>query len=333
VPSNVRVRRSRFLSCLLSTGIVAFAPYVHAAPSSTSIEQGYELGEVQHPRAIAMGGVGQVWGGSTAAIFLNPANLSLFRVYHIEGLAAFGPEARRQSYGGAIVDSATSRLAGGFGGTWSQMDPDGIRRQWTDLRLTLAYPIAERIHLGMTGRYLRANQGTTRGPFGPSAVSDGTSAESIVNEFTFDAGAAVAITEQFRAAVSGRNLTAPGTGLMPLGVAGGIGWSNQIVTAEVNTLVDFTTFGSARARTMVGGEYLLADHVPLRAGYRYDAGMKTHSLGLGAGYVDRRFSIEVGGRRDIVADNPATTIAVGLRIFIDSPGSGGGGGGSDSDAF
>lgn len=281
-----------------------------------------------------MAGANQVWGGSTTAVFANPANLPLYRVYHLEALAAFGPEARRQSYGGAVVDSSTSKLAGGFGGTWSQMDPDGIKRQWTDLRLALAYPLGDRFHLGLTGRYLRVNQGVTRGPFGASLASDGLSTEPIVSEFTFDAGAAIAITEQLRVAVSGRNLTAPGVGFLPTGLAGGLGWSNQTVTVEGNTLVDFTTFGEARARFMLGGEVLLADRVPLRTGYRYDAGLKTHALSLGAGYVDRRFSVEVGARRDIVADNPATTIAVGIRIFIDSGGIGGsqGGPGQDGDS-
>jgi hypothetical protein len=293
-----------------------------ASPSSTSIEQGYEMGEVQHPRSIALAGAQQVWGGSTTAVFVNPANLALYRVYHLEGLAAFSPEARRQSSGGAVVDSSTSRLAGGFGGTWSQMDPDGIRRQWTDLRLTLAYPLGDRFHLGVTGRYLRVNQGISRGPFGASLASDGASTEPIISEFTFDAGAAIAITEQFRFAVSGRNLTAPGNGLLPLAVAGGLGWSNRTVSVEADAMVDFTTFGEARARAMLGGEVLLADHVPARLGYRYDAGTKTHGIGVGAGYVDKRFSIELGARRDVVADNPATTIAVGIRIFIDSGGSG-----------
>lgn len=302
----------------------------HAAPSSTSVEQGYELGEVQHPRSVALAGAQQVWGGSTTALFVNPANLPLYRVYHIEGLAAFSPEARRQSYGGAVVDSSTSRLAGGFGGTWSQMDPDGIRRQWTDLRLSLAYPLGDRFHLGVTGRYLRMNQGATRGPFGASLASDGTSSDPIVNEFTFDAGLAVALAERLRLAVSGRNLTAPGHGIMPLGVAGGLGWSNHTITIEANSLVDFTTFGSARMRMMVGGELLLADRFPLRAGYRYDAGMKTHAVGAGAGYVDRRFSIELGGRRDVVADHPSTMIAVSLRFFIDSGATTGGGDSSDS---
>jgi hypothetical protein len=324
---------ARAVATLVGLASVSSSGIALADPSSTSIEQGYELGEIQHPRTVAMGGAAQVWGGSTTAVFVNPANLPLYRVYHLEGLAAFGPEARRQSYGGAVVDSSTSRLAGGFGGTWSQMDPDGIRRQWTDLRLALAYPLGDRFHVGLTGRYLRANQAVTRGPFGQSLASDGRSDEPIVNEFTFDAGAAVAITEGLRLAVSGRNLTAPGYGLMPLIVAGGLGWSNRTVTAEANTLVDFTTFGSARARAMAGAEILLADHFPVRGGYRYDAGMKTHALSLGLGYVDRRFSVDVGGRRDIVADHPSTMISVGLRFFIDSGGATGAGGGDATESF
>jgi hypothetical protein len=105
---------------------------------------------------------------------------------------------------------------------------------------------------------------------------------------------------------------------LPLVAAGGIGWSNQTITFEANSLLDFTTFGSVRARAMFGAEVLLADRFPVRAGYRYDAGMKTHALGLGVGYVERKFSIEIGGRRDIVADHPATTAALGVRFFIDS---------------
>lgn len=300
---------------------------VHAAPSSTSIEQGYDLGEVQHPRTVGMGGANQVWGGSTSAVFANPANLSLYRVYHLEGLAAFSPEARRQSYGGAVVDSSTSKLAGGFGGTWSQMDPDGIKRQWTDLRLTLAYPLGDRFHLGVTGRYLRATQAVSRGPFGGSPASDGTPNDPLTSQFTFDAGAAIAVTEGLRFAISGRNLTAPGTGLMPTVLAGGLGWSNQTISIEADSLVDFTTYTKARARAMVGGEVLLADHIPARLGYRFDDGTRTHALSLGAGYVDKRFSIEVAGRRDIVGDNPSTMISVGLRFFVDSIGAGSSGSG------
>jgi len=321
VRTSLRTRYVRYALSSCALVLACAAPTVaRADPSSTSIPQGYDRGEIPHPRQLALCGAQQVWGGSTTAVFLNPANLPLYRVYHIEGIAAFSPEARRQSYGGAVVDSSTSRLAGGFGGTWTAMDPDGIRRRWADLRLALAYPLGDRFSIGLTGRYLRVNQSTAAGPLGASLASDGTKDEPLFGQFTFDAGIGVGITEQFRLALSGRNLTAPGTSLAPVGVAGGIGWSNQTVSVEADTLVDFTTFGSARSRFMLGGEVLLADRFPLRGGYRYDAGMKTHSLGLGAGYVERRFSVEIGARRDIVGDHPATIFGVGLRIFIDTTG-------------
>jgi hypothetical protein len=324
-------RSTKKIGVALAAAIALFSSRGQASPSTTSIEQGYDLGEVQHPRTVAMAGANQVWGGSTSAIFANPANLSLYRVYHLEALAAFSPEARRQSYGGAVVDSSTSKLAGGFGGTWSQMDPDGIKRQWTDLRLTLAYPLGDRFHLGVTGRYLRATQAVGRGPFGSSVVSDGKPDDPLTSQFTFDAGAAIAITEGLRFGVSGRNLTAPGIGLMPTVLAGGLGWSNQTVSVEADSLIDFTTYQKARARAMVGGEVLLADHIPVRAGYRFDDGTHTHALSLGAGYVDKRFSVEVAGRRDIVADHPATMISVGLRFFVDSIGGSGGNASGEAD--
>jgi len=295
----------------------------NADPSTTTIAQGYEAGEVQHPRSIAMAGAQQAWGGSTNAVFTNPANLPLYRVYHLEALGTFSPEARRESFGGAIVDSSTSRLAGGFGGTWSQMDPDGIKRSWTDLRLVLAYPLGDRFGLGLTGRYLRVGQRTGAGPLGGSLVSDGTKDDPLMSEFTFDAGAAVSITDSIRLGVTGKNLTATGTAFMPLQLAGGAGYSNGTLTLEADELIDFNTFGTARGRTMVGGEVLVADRFPLRGGYRFDAGMKTHALGLGAGYVDKKFSIEIGARRDIVADHPSTMISIGLRFFIDQAGGGG----------
>ncbi|MBS2013230.1 MAG: hypothetical protein JST00_10105 [Deltaproteobacteria bacterium] len=322
----MRLVRRRILALALSLVGLLQAERASADPSSTTIAQGYELGETQHPRSIAMGSANQVFGGSTSAIYGNPANLPLYRIYHIEALGGFGPEARRQMYGAAIADSSTSRLAGGFGGSWSQMDPDGIKRNTTDLRLTLAYPLGDRFSLGLTGRYIRVGQRVSSGPFGASYASDGSKDEPLVNEFTVDAGAGFQVTENVRIGLTGKNLTAPGTALVPLILAGGIGYSNGTFTIEGNAHSDFTTWGSARGRYMLGAEYLVADRFPLRIGYRYDDGMKTHALGFGAGYVDRRFSVELGARRDIVADYPSTMVSIGLRFFIDSGGATGSGG-------
>lgn len=292
----------------------------HADPSTTSPEQGYDLGEVQHPRSVAMGGARTALGTSTNALWGNPANLPMSRVYHFEALANWGPEARRQSYGGAIVDSSTNRLAGGFGGVWGSMDPDGIRRQWTDLRLVLAYPLLDKLSVGVTGRYLRANQSVSSGPLGESFVSGGTRGEAVWNNLTLDLGVTLAPIDGLRIAAVGKNLSNPGHRIAPTLFLGGVGYQTGIVSIEAEGLADFTTHGRAAGRFMLGAEVFLADHVPLRAGYRFDEATKVHTVSGGAGYVDKRWSIELGIRRDVSATYPATLATLALRYFYDAGG-------------
>lgn len=310
------VRRTVVLGALATA---SFAPkWAAAEPSTTTVEQGYELGEIQHPHAVAVGGAQNALGTSTTAIFHNPANLPLARVYHFEGLAAVGLEARRQSYGGAVADSATNRLAGGFGGTWSQLDPDGLKRTWTDLRLALAYPFGDRLSFGIAGRYLRTAQGVARGPLGASLASDGTSSDPIYNGFTFDAGATILPTSNLRIGLVGHNLTNPSIGLAPTTFGGGIGYQSSLFAIEADGMADFTTYRKTKSRIMAGGTLFLADRFPVRGGYRYDDGMKTHAVSAGVGYVDKQFSVDLAGRRDVVADFPATTIVLGFRFFYQS---------------
>src|SRR5258708_21002310 len=127
---------------------------------STSPEQAYDLGEIPSARAVGMGGALNALGVSTTAVYLNPANMPLARVYHLEALAAFSPEAKRQTYGLAIVDSVlnTSHVSGGLAGAWSQIDPDGNHRTWTDLRGAVALPLGDHLSLGATVRWLRVDQ-------------------------------------------------------------------------------------------------------------------------------------------------------------------------------
>ncbi|MGH7327177.1 MAG: hypothetical protein ACREJX_02390 [Polyangiaceae bacterium] len=313
--------RSRSFAVSLSSSLVlciaTFASSALADPSSTTPQQGYDLGEIQSPRELAMGGAQNALGTATTAIYMNPANLPVTRTYTFEGLAAFSPDARRQSYGGGVADSSTSRLAGGFGGTWNMLDPDGVRRQWSDLRLSLAYPISDKIYVGATGRYLHVDQSVAAGPFGASPVSDGTRDSPVFNNFTFDLGATVLPTEGLAIGLVGHNLTAPGNGLAPTTLVGGIGYQQHLFAIEADGLADFTTWSSTRLRAMIGGEIFLADHFPIRAGYRYDDGQKAHALSAGLGYIDKKFSIEISGRRDIVAEHPMTLFVLGLRYFYD----------------
>jgi hypothetical protein len=289
---------------------------------STSPEQAYDRGEIPSARAVGMGGALNALGVSTTALYLNPASMPLARVYHLEALAAFSPEAKRQTYGLAVVDSVlnTSHVSGGLAGTWSQLDPDGIHRTWTDVRGALALPLGDRFSLGATVRWLRTDQYVSRGPFGPSLASDGTPNGPILNTITFDAGATATIADGLRVAVVGHNLTNPGTALAPTTGGAGVGYFTPTVAVEADGLLDFTTWGGTRGRLMAGGELFLADRYAVRVGWQYDAGTKLHAPSLGLGYIDPRWSIELGLRHDLVSDHASTLGVLSLRYFYDALG-------------
>lgn len=288
-----------------------------ADPSTTSPQQGYDLGDIWTPRGVALAGAQTALGTSTNALFNNPATMPFAKTYHFEALASVSPEGRRQAYGGAIVDSI-GRFNGGFGGTWTSLDPDGINRQWVDLRWAAAAGLGDKLGIGVGGRYLRVTQDVGKGPLGASPVSDGTPKGPVLNVPTIDAGLAFAPIPQIRFGVVGKNLTNPQTSLAPLTLAGGVGLLLGIFSLESDVLVDFNTWNNrAHPRFSTGAELFLFDHVPVRVGYRFDEGQRTHALGWGLGWVDKKFSVEASARRDLVADAPMMVIVLGLRYFYD----------------
>jgi hypothetical protein len=288
---------------------------------SISPEQAYDLGQIPSPRPVAMGDALNALGVSTSALYLNPANMPYARLYHLEALAAYGPESTRQTYGLAIVDSLLNagHISGGVGATWSEFDPQGIQREWIDGRAALALPLGEHLSFGLTGRWLRVGQGRGVGPFGPDPVSDGGSGP-LTTIITFDAGATVSIIEGLRIGVVGHNLTNPGTALAPTTLAGGIGYTTSLFSIETDGLVDFTTWGTPKGRLMAGGEVFLADRYAVRAGWRYDAGMNVNAGSLGFGYIDPRWSVEASYRHDIGSDHTSSLMVLSFRYFYDALG-------------
>jgi len=114
---NLLIRAVRKLLGATAASLAAFAVLgsalehgAFASPSSTSTAEGYDLGNVESPRALAMGGGLAATGASTVGLYQNPANMELSRVYHFEADGAFSPEARRYDFGGAIVDSGERPL-------------------------------------------------------------------------------------------------------------------------------------------------------------------------------------------------------------------------------
>jgi opacity protein-like surface antigen len=288
---------------------------------------GFNYGETDTPRSGAMGGALRALGGANTAHYLNPANMGITRLYHIQALTQFTPEVGRHLYGGAIVDS-TRRLSGGVSFIGGFQDADGIDRSHLDARISLAFAITNRFHLGLSGRYMNLDQEGV-GPFGNSRASGGlvdpddpAGRESLVNTVTFDAGMTIKATDELHIGVSGQNLSYPNNGILPTTVGGGIGYGTRDFSVEVDGVADFNSWPEISPRVMAGGEYLLANHFPIRVGYRFDllAGSEldpSHQVSGGLGYVDTSFGVEASVRRT-VAGPAATIILVGVSIHLES---------------
>lgn len=316
----------------LSVGLALLAPAPAAAdPSPLDPNVIYNYGENETPRSAAMGGALRALGFGTSAIFTNPAALSEVRLYHIQALAQVTPETGRQVYGGTIVDSVTSRLAGSFSFLGGFMDPSGIDRGFLDLRLALSFPFSDKFMLGLGGRYLKVTQ-SGLGPFGLSQVSGGlmdvgadkeagkpTPRLAMMNTLTWDAGIVIRPTDSLFIAVVGQNLTWTKSSLMPLTVGGGIGYGGESFSIEADGIADITSWNKPTARIGLGGEYVIAQVVPIRLGYKFDQGAKLHTLSVGTGYVGPVFSAEATVKRTI--SNPGETMMVfSLAYHLESSG-------------
>ncbi|MCS6899753.1 MAG: hypothetical protein RMJ98_06445 [Myxococcales bacterium] len=291
---------------------------VRAEPSSLPPELGWNYGDQETPRTAALGGASRAIGTDLNAMFINPAAIAASRVYHLGALVQVWPQARRQSYGLAAVDSATGRLAAGISGFYTVQDSEGLRRKATDGRLALAFPLSEQLLVGVAGKYLKLRQDGL-GPLGVSLASGGLSQEPIIHGFTFDAGITVRPSNFLSIGLVGANLTNPGDGFRPLGVGGGIGIGKREFSLEGDVAADFTTFQKTTLRYMVGGELLAAGSYPLRLGYRFDQFLKNHALSGGLGYIDRQFCIEASVRHSVSGDR-STGIFFGFQIFLEGMG-------------
>ena len=319
--------RSLAIGARVSGGLVlCFFASPCVAQSSLPPEIGWDYGDVDSGRGTALAGAQRSFSSSYGAMLSNPANMASSRVYHVAALASIWPEANRQTFGAAVVDSSTSstRLAGGFAAFWTTQDHNGINRLASDLRLALAMPFSEQFRAGVTGRYLSLRE-DGRTPLGSGAgdlAAGGLHDKSIVRGFGVDVGATLQPSRSNLAiSLVGVNLNGAGTGYQPTSVGGGVGWGAQQFTIEGDALADFTTWDKTSMRLMLGGEYLLAEHYPLRAGYRWDSGQQAHAVSAGLGYVSTAFSLEFGARHSF-GEYAATAIVFSFAYHVESSGVG-----------
>lgn len=312
-------RRGRLAAGVGAAGALLAAAPAGAEPSKLPPEVGWNYGEMETARAAGMGGAVRAMATGPTALFFNPANLAAARDYRIEGLGQIWPEAKRQSYGGAVADARINpSLAGGFAANYTLQDGDGLDRKGLDLRAGLAMPISDKFFLGAAGRYVRILQ-EGLGPLGPSYASGGRPDDPLVQQFSFDAGLSVRPSSTFALGLVGTNLTFPGHGFLPTTLGGGVGFGvAESLTIEGNAVADFTTYDRTAWRAAAGAEFVAAEHFPLRLGYRFDEGQKSHALGGGVAYSDTQFGVSVSVRRTVAGD-ASTTVVFGLEFLLEAP--------------
>jgi opacity protein-like surface antigen len=286
-------------------------PVVAGLVALVSASQAWAF-DIESTRPMALAGASRAQCPSNAALYLNPSGLSLGQMYHVETLYSYVPTANGHVVGASIVDSVTSPLAMGLSFNYHYWDSNSDDRNEYDVRLSVAYYIAQVFALGLTLKYVYAeNQGN--GPLGVNVMQG--NGDDLLNTVTVDVGATLTLRHVFNLAVVGYNLTNTGSSAAPLSLGAGASLqiSRFVVVADV--LLDWNSREELSIMAMGGAEYFLADHYPIRVGYRYDDGRGSHAIGFGFGYVSTSWAIELSMRQDVAAEQLHTTLGLTLRYF------------------
>ncbi len=306
--SRGMARRARALLATCALALVALTSPAAAqtvlppGPDTTLAPPGVAPREdtYETARGLGMGMGGRAGATGINAVAYNPANLPLVPLYHLEGYAAYFPGSGTISFGSAVADSITNRLAAGisargiFGG--SDGDDESQNYRGYDGRLSLGFPLSDRIAIGLSGRYLQFRS-RARNAAGERVGSTNLRA------FTLDAAARVTPAEGLHISAIGYNLIKTDSPLAPLQLGGGVSYTiREVVTLAGDAFADLTTFDDTRVIFGVGAEILLGEKVPLRVGYRRDDGRGLDQITAALGYVERQLGADLALRQDIGGD-------------------------------
>lgn len=265
-------------------------------------------------RALGMGGAGRADARGGEALLLNPAGMSLSRVYTLEGGYQHLNHDGGHVVNASVVDSTSGfNLAGGlFYSYRTAAVPGGGHLTGHEPGLALSFPFGERVLVGVSGKYFRVSGGPPE--------SDGRDRHS---GFTADAGAIVRAGSIVTIGVAGYNLLDLSTVLAPVSLGYGIAVNPVADLAIVfDGLNDFTTADPSRGvTTTVGGgaEYMLQRRVVFRVGGGHDGRLDHGYVSAGLVGVSELGAVDFGFRQDISGNQKLTVIAVGLRLFVPQP--------------
>jgi hypothetical protein len=277
------MRRLEYLAAGAGLALILFAGEARALEFS-----------IEEVRSMGMGGALRSSAYSTSAMFLNPGGIPLAKLYHLEAAYMYDHPFESHLVGAGIVDSITSMLGVGLAYFYRRVERSDVKMQVHDARLSLALPIMNIVGIGITGKYLRSSndmkldEDIQKPPYGRE-----------LNSFSLDAGVQLRLGKYFGFGVVGYNLTNLNTPVAPLSLGMSANGTFSNFTVIFDALLDWSTYDRLAAKYMAGAEYFLIGHVPIRAGYSYNDGTKTHALHGGLGYISKAAAVEVGVAGDL----------------------------------
>ncbi|MEW5741044.1 MAG: hypothetical protein AB1938_19135 [Myxococcota bacterium] len=276
---------------ILSALVVLWAAAAFAQATATAPD----LRDAMSARNHGMGGAFESLGYGAEVILGNPAALSLYKRYQIEGNGGWDP-GLGYGYGSIAVADSTNALAAGI--SYQFCTFGGEERRWAHTTsLALAYPLAEFLHLGATVRYnvlvgasntnsVTMNAGLVVRP--ASFLSIGFSGHNLIPNYNVD------LPRYFVVSVSGMFL--------------------DQLSPVFDLWMDFNQ-PTARFDFRGGVEWLVAQSFPLRLGYQYDGITGRQYFGGGIGYFVEGSGIDLAYRHEL-ADGTGKLIALTLKLQL-----------------
>lgn len=251
-------------------------------------------------RALAIGAYRGLAPGNDG-IFTNAASLAARRRYSLESswlLDRVGADTAIQALTASAVDSETGAVTGGIAYTRVFSGP------WTGnlFHVPIAFPVASSFFLGVTGKYQSLS--------GPA--NDEMRAGNV------DASAFWQPSSLVGVGVSGYNLLDAGhRQIQPRAYGAGVSLGDD---RRFHLAADWRGDEQRRGKLTnlyaVGGELLLGDAVPLRAGFTRDETRSASFWSAGLGIVTSGgFGLDVSYRQRF-EDPQERTIAVAIKMFV-----------------
>ncbi|MBA2661731.1 MAG: hypothetical protein H0U74_05510 [Bradymonadaceae bacterium] len=283
--------------------------------SATAFGQALDPTELpDFARGVRPAGMGEAYtavASGTGGIYHNPAGVARTVMYSLEGLFEYTPSGSLLN--AAVVDSRTNPVIAA-GAAYSYFFGRGELSHLAghDIRLAVGVPVVpERVSIGIGGRYLILRD------------SSGEKTVNIVQAFTLDAGVIFRVVDLVHLGVAGQNLIDPCDnaalcrGMAPTTITGGVAVGREtsfVLSGDVG--FDLTSLEDPVLNFGVGAEYLIANVVPLRVGFKHRGAVDHNYLTLGGGWRSPSAGVDLSYQHDLQRSSEVGYIAGSFSLYF-----------------